>query len=355
MTEFWQSVHLSPQLKQVLLAIVIAIASWVLAKASRYVIDVIRRQLAGRTKTELDDRIIAILAKPVRRLILVGGLYIAVHQLESLFADIVFKVVDGLLYVWVIVIFTLMVVDVLNQLLDWYGTRLAERAGDATRREFFPLIDRVIKLVVFTIAIIFILRHFHQDVGSLIVSLGVGSLAIALAAQSTLANMIAGFTIMLDRPFRIGDRIQLSSGEKGDVVEIGLRSTKILTFENTLLIIPNDNIVREKVLNLSYPNPIIRVKVDVGVAYGSDPDKVKQIMVDVAKNHPEVLDDPPPMAYLVNFGDSSLDMTLIGRIQRYTDQWRVQEELRVAIYRAFEENGIEIPFPQHVVHLAKSD
>jgi small-conductance mechanosensitive channel len=165
--------------------------------------------------------------------------------------------------------------------------------------------------------------------------------------------MIAGFTIMLDRPFRVGDRIQLASGEKGDVVEIGLRSTKILTFENTLLIIPNESIVKEMVWNLSYPNPIIRVKVDVGVAYGTDPERVKQIMVDVAKQHPEVLDDPEPKAYLINFGDSSLDFTLVGRVANYGDQWRVQEELRIAIYKAFEKEGIEIPFPQRVVHMVQ--
>lgn len=354
MAQFWHSLQLPPEVKHLLLAVIIIAVAWAASVLSRYLIQFVQQRITRRTRTELDDRIAALLAKPLRRLILVGGIYLAIHQLESYFADIIFRIIDGFLYIWVVVIFTLLVIDVVNLLLDWYGRKLAERAGETTRREFFPLIERIVKLVVFTVAVIFVLRHFHQDVGSLIVSLGVGSLAIALAAQSTLANMIAGFTIMLDRPFRVGDRIQLSSGEKGDVVEIGLRSTKILTFENTLLIIPNDSIVKEKVLNLSYPNPVIRVKIDVGVAYGSDPEKVKQIMIDVARKHPEVLDDPEPSAYLVNFGDSSLDMTLIGRVQRYTDQWRIQEELRVAIYKAFEENGIEIPFPQRVVHMAKS-
>ncbi len=354
MEEFFRTLHISEQMQQVLIAIGIALISWLLSRWARVLIRFVRNRITRKTRTELDDQIMDLVQKPVGRLIFAGGLYIAAHQLESLFAEIFFKVVDGLLYVWVVWIFTQLIIDIINLMLNWYGQKLAEKAGERTRKEFFPLVERIVKLLIITIAVIFVLTYFNQDVGSLIVSLGVGSLAIALAAQSTLANMIAGFTIMLDRPFRIGDRIQLASGEKGDVFEIGIRSTKILTFENTLLIIPNDSIVKEKVLNLSYPSPIIRVKVDVGVAYGSDPEKVKEIMVEVARNHPEILEEPEPAAYLINFGDSSLDMTLIARISNYSDQWRIQEELRVALYEAFDKNGIEIPFPQRVVHLQKS-
>ena len=211
----------------------------------------------------------------------------------------------------------------------------------------------MIVIVVYAIAVVQILHHFNQDVSSIIVSLGVGSLAIALAAKDSLANMIAGFMIMTDRPFRIGDRVKLESGEKGDIYDIGLRSTKILTFDNTLIVVPNQQIINEKVTNLSYPDPQIRVSVEVGVAYGTDLDHVKQLLLEICEIHPDVLDDPPPAAYFLNFGDSSLDFKIVCRVGQWGQQWAVGEALRMEINRVFQKEGIEIPFPQRVVYNKK--
>jgi small-conductance mechanosensitive channel len=246
-----------------------------------------------------------------------------------------------------------LVSSVLHLLLDWYSERLSQAVAGGGKDDFVPLVRRLISIVIYTIAVIFIFKHFKQDISAIIVTLGVGTMAIALAAKDTIANMIAGFTIMTDRPFRIGDRILLESGEKGDVYDIGLRSTKILTFENTLIIVPNQQIVNEKVTNLTYPDPRIRVRIDVGVAYGTDLDKVKKILVDVCKAHPEVLEEPAPAAYFINFGDSSLDLMVICRTAKWGDQWRVGEELRMEIKKVFEREGIEIPFPQRDVHIKK--
>ena len=151
---------------------------------------------------------------------------------------------------------------------------------------------------------------------------------------------------MLDRPFRIGDRIKLDTGEVGDIYEIGLRSTKILTFENNLIILPNSKLLDDKIVNLSYPNPIIRVKIEVGVAYGSDIEKVKSVMEKTARENKLVLEDPAPAAYFVNFGESSLDFILLARVEKYKDAWNAENQLREKIYEAFAENNIEIPFPQ---------
>ena len=185
----------------------------------------------------------------------------------------------------------------LQLILDWYNHHWSKKATSKYYDEFIPLFKRLIIIVVYTISIIAILHQFNQNVSSIVVSLGVGSLAVALAAKDTMANMIAGFMIMTDRPFRLGDRILLESGEKGDVYDIGLRSTKILTFDNTLIVVPNQQIINEKVTNLSYPDPQIRVKVEVGVAYGTDLEKAKKILVQICKSHAEVLDNPPPEAF----------------------------------------------------------
>jgi MscS family membrane protein len=201
--------------------------------------------------------------------------------------------------------------------------------------------------------VVTILDHFKVDVKGLLAVLGVGSLAIALAAQDTIANMISGFIIMLDRPFREGDRVVLPSGETADVYDIGIRSSKFLTFDNTLIVVPNNDLVKSKITNMSYPEEAIQVKVDLSIAYGADIDQVKALLVTAASEHRAVLAEPKPSASFTNFGESGLRFQLMCRVGSLADQFGVGEDLRCRIYRDLAEAGIEIPYPQRVVHLRK--
>jgi small-conductance mechanosensitive channel len=183
------------------------------------------------------------------------------------------------------------------------------------------------------------------------VSLGVGSLAIALAAQETISIMISGFIIMIDRPFRIGDRIRIGTDILGDVVAIGIRSTKIMDFDRNITIVPNNDIVKSRIINLTYPNILTRVLVEVGVAYGSDIDKVKEVMLKCALENSLRSTDIMPEVNFMKFGDSSLDFRLDVKTDDYKDAFTLGCQLREAIYKAFEKEKIEIPFPQRVVYL----
>ena len=305
------------------------------------------------TSSEEDEKFLAYLKKPVGRLIILIGAYIFFDSTAGVIGDKIVRYLNGIVYILIVLQVVLVLIRFIELLMRAYSNKLFERGIVSGKEELFPLVMKVTKIIVFFIALIIILKHFNQDVQSLVVSLGVGSLAIALAAQETLANMIAGFVIMTDRPFRVGDRIQLQSGEKGDVYSIGLRSTKVLTFDNTLIIVPNAEIVKEKVLNLSYPDPITRVKVEVGVAYGADLGKAKEILVEVCREHPKVLKEPEPAAYFLNFGDSSLDLMVVCRVPSWKDEWFVAEEIRMEIDRRFKKEGIEIPFPQRTLWWGK--
>jgi len=316
---------------------------------------VITNQITRRTQSDLDDQILKILSSSIRKVVWLAGFYVILHVLDSILPEKFLKISDGILYVLAVFVFANLLSSILRLFLDWYSARWGSRVHGKINDEFGPLFRKLSTIVVYTVAIVMILHHFNQSVSSIIVSLGVGSLAVALAAKDTLANMIAGFMIMTDRPFRIGDRIKLESGEKGDVHDIGLRTTKILTFDNTLIVVPNHQIINEKLTNLSYPDPQIRVRINLGVAYGSDLDRVKKILVGICEMHPKVLDNPPPQAYFTNFGDSSLDFMVVCRVSRWRDEWTVAEDLRMEINRTFEKEGIEIPFPQHVVSIKNSD
>ena len=340
---------------EVLVVVGILVATFIIIQISKRIEKVMAKHVVTKTQTEVDDKLVELIGVCWQRILWVIASYFVVHSLNEYLHAKLIHYMDGLLYVIAVFIVAHFVSSALQLMLDFYTERWGHMVRGRVQDEFGPLFRRLIIILVYTIAVVFILKHFKQDISSLIVSLGVGSLAIALAAQDTLSNMISGFMIMTDRPFRIGDRVQLESGEKGDVYDIGLRSTKILTFDNTLIVVPNKQIVNEKLTNLSYPDPQIRVSMDVGVAYGTDLDKAKAILESVCHDHEEVLDEPPPKAYFINFGDSSLDLRVLCRVKQWGDQWRVAEELRMGVYKAFNRDGIEIPFPQRVVYMVSGD
>lgn len=346
-----------PVVNDILNAALIFAVAWLLSRVVRLFFSVIEKRIVSRTRAELDDMILRAVRGPVGVWIWVMGLKWALQSLHmgafGLFVGDTEainqtwdNIIDSVFYVLIALILVTLVTRTFYAVADWYIRRIAGRFESRVDDELIPLIKRLFQIATWSIAIIIVLDHFGIGVNSLIVALGTGSLALGLAAKDTLSNMIAGFVLFVDRPFRVGDRVLLENGTKGDVAEIGLRSTKILTFENTIMVVPNAQIVDEKVTNLSYPDPKIRVMVDFGVAYGSDLEKIKDIVLGVAVRHPKILEEPEPKVYFIDFGDSSLDMRLVARTADYKEQWVTTEEIRMDIWKAFRADGIEIPFPQ---------
>ncbi|MFQ5900918.1 MAG: mechanosensitive ion channel family protein, partial [Thermodesulfobacteriota bacterium] len=244
---------------------------------------------------------------------------------------------------------------VVDLLITWYIKSIAEKAGKTIVKEFLPLIEKVISVFIFLIAFIIILKHLDYDILSLVTALGVGSLAVGLAAKETLANMISGFTIMIDRPFRVGDRIRLSTGEIGDVIEVGLRSTKIKTFDHTVIVVPNSELVNMRLINMCYPDYLIKGRIDIGIAYGSDVDKAKKIMTEIALSVENVLQDPPPIVFFNEFGDSALLLFMRFWVKDYSRLIFVKDTINSLVKQQFEENNIEIPFPIRTVYMRKEE
>lgn len=317
----------------------------------------IGRRLINWTKTDLDDLLLNIIVDKLRWIAVVAGAYLATEEIakaaksDDVMAQQFLGYAEGIIFVSFIIVVTALFIRVCDTAVKHTMEMHARRTSTGFHDALFPLINRLINIVLVLIAIIITLDHFGQDVSSLVVSLGVGSLAIALAAQDTLANMIAGFVIMLDRPFRVGDRILLPTGEVGDVYEIGVRSTKVQDFDDNLIILPNAELVKGRIVNYSYPEQVIRVMVEVGVAYGTNLDDAKKIMTDLAKQHPDVLADPIPETFTVALADSSVNLRLVARTRDYRKKFLIETSLREQIYKSFNEEGIEIPFPQRTVHL----
>jgi small-conductance mechanosensitive channel len=166
---------------------------------------------------------------------------------------------------------------------------------------------------------------------------------VGLAAQDTLSNMFAGFTLMLDRPFRVGDRIQLAGGEVGDVEAIGVRATLIRTADETLLIVPNSALVKEKLINLSRPTRRQAAQVAVTVSYGSDLALVRRILTEAALATPHTDRERAPQMLVTAFGEAGVNVLLRFWVKDYTDMGLARTDVFEEAYRRLREAGVELP------------
>jgi small-conductance mechanosensitive channel len=210
-----------------------------------------------------------------------------------------------------------------------------------------PLFDLMITVVIIAVGAYALLQVWRIDATAWLASAGVIGIAVGFAARDTLANLFAGFFIIADAPYKLGDYVVLDSGERGEVTKVGIRSTRLLTRDDVEITIPNSSIANAKIMNESGGRWMkYRIRIKVGVAYGSDVHQVVEVLEATAKKHAQVCRDPSPRVRMRGFGDSSLDFELLCWIERPVLRGAVAHELYMAVYDALNKHGIEIPFPQ---------
>lgn len=260
-------------------------------------------------------------------------------------------VIDHLFYLFRAFAMFVLIWKATFSILDWYFEEYASRTSTKLDDQVIFLVRKILKVAFIVIFILIIADHFGKNLPKVWAAAGIGGIAVAFAARETIENIISGATILIDRPFKVGDRIELLDGTLGDVIDIGLRSTKILSFDNTIYILPNAEISRQRITNHAYPDFKIKVKHEIGVAYGTDMEKVKIVLNDILDKHPHVLNKPPWGIWFTDFGDSSLNLLIRYWVRNYKDKYTVLDEINMEIKRRFEEENIEIPFPQTDVHI----
>jgi len=329
----------------------------IIGRVVKFLLESVGRKIFTFTKTAIDDEILEIFVGRLLSLSAILGVYFGLRELSqgldannTSFLKFV-EYSNATLYVLMAVVLTTMGIKVADTLIRHALHSVAEKESSNFDLAFAPLVNRFVNIIVGVIAVIIVLDHFGQNISSLLALLSVGSLAIGLAAQETISNMISGFVIMLDRPFRKGDRVKIPTGEEGDIFEIGLRSTRIVDADNNLLIVPNSELIKTRIVNYSFPAPAIRVIVEVNVAYGSDVAKVKKILLALARSHPGVLKSPPPEVNLVKLDPTGLQFKLFCRVGTFAEQGPAAERLRVQAYEALMKAKVEFAFPQQFVHL----
>ena len=341
---------------------VAVVLAFVAAFLVDFVVRRVLRALTRRTKTAADDQLLSLFHRPVRVTVILIGLWVATQQLglepavneqgEAIGIDheawigSLLKTLGLLVWTGFAFKFSRLLLQVLSK-----DTKRVQVIEPST----LPLFDNLGKILIFGAACYLAVRFWGGDAKGLIASAGVAGIAIGFAAKDTLANLFSGVFIRADSPYKLGDYIVLDSGERGKVINIGLRSTRLLTRDDIEITIPNAVMGAAKIMNeTGGPAPSRRVRIPVGVAYGSDVDLVKQVLQQVAEDNEYTLPAPAPRIRFRAFGNSTLDFELLGWIREPELRGKATDALLTEIYKAFAAHKIEIAFPQLDVHLHKA-
>ena len=197
----------------------------------------------------------------------------------------------------------------------------------------------------------FALKLVHLDLSALAVIIGALGVGIGFGLQNIVSNFVSGLILLAERPIAIGHRVEVG-GVAGQVTQIKLRSTTVVTNDNITIIVPNSTFITNPVTNWSHGDPKVRLRLPLGVAYGSDLEKLQRVLLEVAKRNPAVLKEPSPTVRFLGFGDSSLNLELaVWTVEMAHRPTRFRSDLYFAIERALRESEIEVPFPQRDLHL----
>ncbi len=257
------------------------------------------------------------------------GVYLAVDMAP--FPTKVASVLGGILFVLAAIAGARVVIQIVSQLLTASVAHVSENERRRVEREFVPLVDKIMTLATGLVVLILVAKHFGQDLTSLVAALGIGSLAIGLAAQQTLGNMFAGFVLLVDRPFRPGDRIRLGTGEEGEVLQIGVRSTKIRVNDRDLLIVPNTDLANSRVLNYSLPLATAHGEVRVSIEDSAKVEPAMTILKDAALADEKIVKTPEPTSRILTIAHGEIQLSVGFDVPSALDLPDAQARVRLRV------------------------
>ena len=318
---------------------------FVLARVVRILITNVLPRLVTKTETTLDDEIIKALKGPAQWLVIALGCYLTIQVIGDYFGSMN-AYLDKLLLVVLIFISAYLVANLINGLLNWYKNDMLKKTQTDFDDMLVPFVQKIIGGAVIVIALIMALDQLQiVEITPLITGLGVLGVAVALAAQQFLSDFFGAISIMADRPYKVGDRVRIEGIDTGDVLEIGLRSTKLRTTDNRIIIVPNAKVSKSKVVNMAMPDAQMNFTIKVGVSYDADVDKAARIMEEIALSTEGVVAKPQPKVYVTEFGKFAVRLVMFPYVNSYKLEWEVPDRIYRNIVKRFAAEGIEIPTP----------
>jgi small-conductance mechanosensitive channel len=332
-------------------AFLVTLLGWIVIGLLFYfVVDPTVHMMTKKTQTDLDDIVLGILRMPVFLLIVLIG---SVGSIEIL--DISQKMlanIETIYAIFLVLIGAWLAYKIYVEVVLYYAKKFANKTDTELDDVLIPVLEKIGMILFPFIAVMLICGILGYDLTVLLAGAGFLGIVVGLAAQTTLANFFAGIQLLVDRPFKVGDLLLMDSGDFSEVKHIGLRATEMLdTTNNQLVIIPNATIANNKIVNVVMPDKELTITVSVGVAYDSDLDLVKRLMVDSVAEMANSNKNKVPAIRVSEFADSSINMKVFIGIDSAMNKWKAASEFREILYKKFKGNGIDIPFPQSVVYV----
>lgn len=308
------------------------------------------RAFVSKTKTKIDDKVLLMIESPLRFLFVVIGLWIAIDIL-GIQADIAQHTIRSFFIILVFWIFYNGINVFTNDIYEF-----SRKFGKELSKEIGSFLIKSAKVFTIIIAALAVLQEWGINVTALIASLGIGGLAIALAAKDTAANLFGGLTILADKSLKIGEWVKVGEVE-GIVEDLGMRTTKIRTFEKSLITVPNQYIANNPIENFSRRN-IRRIKMTIGIVYETPSSVIRKIVQDIKnmlQNHPDVAKDQSIVVYFDEFGDSSLNIFILffANTSNWLEYVKIKEDINLKIMEIVEKNGSSFAFPSRSIYVEK--
>jgi len=329
-----------------LIALGILVVSFIAVKVLYWFFANVVKKLTKKTKTNIDDVLIDKLKTPLTYLVLIIGYWVAIHYLK--FEDNLSSILENVAYFALIIDLTAVLSRVLDALISEVIMPLSEKSESSFDNQLIPVIQKAVRTIIWALGVIIGLDNIGFDITAMIAGLGIGGLALALAAQDSVKNIFAGIMIFLDKPFRINDRIQID-GHDGIVEEVGLRSTRIRTLEGRIVTIPNCAFTDNSVINVT-SQPALKVKLNLGLTYDTNEDDMQKaidILEDIVKNQDAITDDYA--AGFNGFGDFSLNILFIYYVKPDSHWLDTQTLVNKEILKRFNKEKLDFAFPTQTV------
>src|SRR3989338_2776671 len=336
---------------EILIAIAGAIITFAIAKISYFIINKYVKRITQKTKTDIDDKLLAAFQRPFIAGVVLVGTYLSLLQIDYARQNI--KFLNNIFFVlgvlWVIFVLHRLARVVLEK---WMLL-------NPSFQNMPKLVFKVVNVFVYFVGFMIILKHFNVEITPLVATLGIGGIAVGFALQDTLSNFFAGLHIISDKPINIGDFIELEGNISGYVEDIGWRSTRIRTLPNTLVIVPNSKIASTTITNDTLPVPEMSIVIQCGVAYTSDLEKVEKVTIETAKriqkNVQGAVRDFEPFIRYHTFGNSNINFSIILRVQAFVDKYLVTHEFIKALKKSYDKKEIEISWPVRKIYYGNAD
>ncbi len=325
----------------------------IVAFLAKIILKQVLKPLAKKTKTKIDDIVIKSVSSIIFYIALLLGIKVGLHDFE--FGENIQAIFDGIINTLLIFIITVLILKIISGFaLQWTKEWKFKTKTTADER-LIPFLKRILKAIVIILSVIFVFNAWKINISPLLATAGIAGIAVGLAVKDSLSNILGGLQLVLDKTFKVGDKVQLESGELGVIMDVGLRSTKLRTYDNEVIYIPNGYLANTKIKNFTEPDLSIRASVSFGVEYGSDTKKVQKVVLEAIKKIENVIEQPEPVVLFLEMSDFSLDFVARAWVESYTDAYSTKLKMTDEIYNALNKANIGIPFPTRTVYTKKTD